>query len=138
MSQGYIPPNQSDQQPQRRRRSAAPQQQQFNTQPPPQPAPIYQQPMHPAPQQQGYVQQPQVGAACPRCGSNRINISMVQTAASTRTRGRGCLWRLMRFFLILITAGLWLFIGKSKGKSKTRIQSEKTAICQNCGNSWAM
>lgn len=137
MSQGYIPPNQPE--PQRRRRSAAPQQQQpFNAPPPPQPAPVYQQPMQPAMQHQGYVQQPQSGTTCPRCGSNRINISMVQTAASTRNRGRGCLWGLMRLFLIIITAGLWLLIGKSKGKSRTRIQSEKTAICQNCGNSWAM
>lgn len=136
MSQGYIPPNPPDQQ--RHRRSAAPQQPNYAP-PPPQQAPIYQQPMQPAYQQPSYVQPcPQGGTLCPRCGSNRVNISMVQTGASTRSRGRGCLWGLMRLFLIVITAGLWLLIGKSKGKSKTRIRSEKTAICQNCGNSWAV
>ena len=99
-----------------------------------------QQPQNQQPNNQMNYQQPayRPGLQCPNCGSNHVQVSMVQSRASTRNRGRGCLWSIGRLFLIIITAGLWLLVGKSKGKSKTKISSEKTAICQNCGNSWAV
>ena len=89
--------------------------------------------------QQGYVPTQAIQQIrCARCGSDRVNVTMVQAKMSTHSRGRGVLWTLMRWMLILATAGLWLLVGKSKGKSNTRIKSEKTALCQNCGNSWTV
>lgn len=73
---------------------------------------------------------------CANCGANNVQVSMIQSAASTRNRGRGIIWGLVRLALIFCTAGLWLLVGKSKGKSKTKIKSQKTAICQSCGSSW--
>ena len=69
---------------------------------------------------------------CPRCKGTNVTIQVVTDSA--RTRNRGCLWGLMRLFLICGTLGLWLVIGKSK--SKTNIQNHKEAICQDCGHSW--
>lgn len=73
---------------------------------------------------------------CPNCGSDKVVIQMVQDGATTRTKGSGCLWRIGRACLILCTCGLWLLVGKRKGKSKTKVTSHKEAICQTCGHSW--
>lgn len=69
---------------------------------------------------------------CPRCRSDRVSIQVITDSA--RTRKRGCLWGIGRLFLILCTCGLWLLIGRSK--SKTKMQTHKEAICQNCGYSF--
>jgi len=107
---------------------------------PPPSQPVYQ---HPPPQYQApppqYVQQapiPTGGLSCRKCGSNNVNVQMVQTGASTNTKGKGCLFTLGRLTLIIMTCGLWLIFGKKKSKSKTTFSNQKIAVCSNCGNSW--
>ena len=73
---------------------------------------------------------------CPRCGSDRVNVQIVQDSAVTRTKKAGCLWGLGRLFLILCTCGLWLIVGKRKSKSRTTFKNRKIAVCGNCGHSW--
>lgn len=65
---------------------------------------------------------------CPKCGSN--NIQVVQ--GDSKIKNNGCLWTLGRWFMILITAGLWLMVGKREGKLKT----QTLAVCVNCGHKW--
>lgn len=65
---------------------------------------------------------------CPKCGSD--NIQVVQ--GDSRVKNAGCLWAIGRFCLIVCTVGLWLIIGKRKGK----IKSETLAVCLNCGRKW--
>lgn len=69
---------------------------------------------------------------CPYCGSNNVNVTMVQSFG--RTRNRGCLWGIGRAILVLCTCGLWLIVGSTK--SKTNFSNHKEAICQECGRSW--
>jgi len=73
---------------------------------------------------------------CPKCGSANVNIISEQTEAKTGTKGNGCLWALGRWTLILCTCGLWLLVGKHKGKSTTKFKSETMGLCQSCGNKW--
>jgi DNA-directed RNA polymerase subunit M/transcription elongation factor TFIIS len=73
---------------------------------------------------------------CPKCGSEKVNIQMVQTGAKSSTKGKGCLFTLGRWLLIICTLGLWLLLGKKKAKTKTKFENQKVAICQNCGNTW--
>ena len=75
---------------------------------------------------------------CPKCKSENVTVQVVQTNMQTRERGRGCLWSIGRGFLICCTFGLWLLVGKSKGKNNTKIKSESQAVCQNCGNRWTI
>ena len=69
---------------------------------------------------------------CPKCGSENVNVQVASTQATTATRG--CLWSAGRVMLIIFTCGLWLLVGKSKGK--TKIKNTSLAVCQNCGNKW--
>lgn len=89
-------------------------------------------------QQPIYIQpQPQMGGImCPKCKQRNVSVQLIQTAAKTKHNSRGCLWELGRLFLIFCTCGLWLIIGRSKGKSKTKIKNDKMCVCQNCGYSW--
>lgn len=73
---------------------------------------------------------------CPKCGSENVTVTTEQISAKTRAKGKGCLWTLGRWMLICCTAGLWLLIGKRKGKSTTQFKNTTVAICQNCGNKW--
>jgi DNA-directed RNA polymerase subunit M/transcription elongation factor TFIIS len=73
---------------------------------------------------------------CPKCGSDKVNIQIVQTGAKSSTKGKGCLFSIGRLLLIICTCGLWLVFGKKKAKTKTTFQNQKMAICQNCGNQW--
>lgn len=73
---------------------------------------------------------------CPKCGSEKVIVTVEQEGAKTKTRNRGCLWTLGRWMLIICTLGLWLLVSKSKGKSKTKFKSKTVAICQSCGNKW--
>jgi len=73
---------------------------------------------------------------CPKCGSDKVTVQIVQTSSKTKSKGNGCLWSLGRWTLIICTLGLWLLVGKRKGAHKTTIQNEKQCLCQNCGNSW--
>jgi hypothetical protein len=56
--------------------------------------------------------------------------------AKSSTKGKGCLFGLMRLLLIICTCGLWLLLGKKKSKTKTTFKNEKVAVCQSCGNQW--
>ena len=73
---------------------------------------------------------------CPKCGSENVTVTMVQTAGKTKMKGTGCLQKLGRAFLILITCGLWLIFGQRAGTGKTKFENEKQALCQACGYSW--
>ena len=65
---------------------------------------------------------------CKKCGSENIQVVAGNSSAS----GKGCLWSIGRFILIICTAGLWLIIGGRKGKITTKTR----AVCLNCGNKW--
>lgn len=73
---------------------------------------------------------------CSKCGSQNVNVQMVQTGGKTRMRKRGILWTLGRWCLILCTCGLWLLVGRSKGKANTKFQNKSMAVCQSCGHNW--
>lgn len=73
---------------------------------------------------------------CPKCKSENVNVTSEQVSGKTSIKGNGCLWTLGRWFLILITFGLWLLIGKHKGTGKTKFKNQTVAICQNCGHRW--
>lgn len=75
---------------------------------------------------------------CPKCGSENINIVLEQTRAKTSTRGNGCLWGIGRLFLVILTCGLWLLVGKHRGTSNTKFSNQKVALCQNCGYKWSV
>ena len=65
---------------------------------------------------------------CKRCGSENIQV----VAGDSNASGKGCLWSIGRFILIISTCGLWLFIGKRKGKLVTKTR----AVCLSCGDKW--
>lgn len=73
---------------------------------------------------------------CPKCGSDKVNVQVVQTEAKTKKRSTGCLWGFFRLMLILCTFGLWLLIGKRKGTDSTKFKNKTQAVCQECGNTW--
>ncbi len=75
---------------------------------------------------------------CARCGSNNIQVSMVQTGAKTNTRNASLSSRIGRMLLIYLTAGIWLLVTKRKTQSKTKFINQKMAVCQNCGYSWTV
>ena len=64
---------------------------------------------------------------CPKCNSENVNVMLEQVSGKTRTRGMGCLWTLIRWFLIICTLGLWLLIGKRKGTSNTKFKNQTVA-----------
>ena len=71
---------------------------------------------------------------CPKCGSDKVVVTLEQTHGKTRTRKTGCLWTLGRWTLIICTCGLWLLVGKRSRTSKTKFESRTVGLCQNCGN----
>lgn len=73
---------------------------------------------------------------CPKCKSEDVTVTVEQVAGNTRETNPGCLWTLGRWTMIICTLGLWLVIGKHKGKGKTNFKSQTVAVCQNCGNKW--
>lgn len=73
---------------------------------------------------------------CPKCGSENVNIQVVQTGAKSSTKNKGCLFTLGRWLLIICTCGLWLIFGRKKSKTTTKFQSKKVAICKSCGHQW--
>lgn len=80
------------------------------------------------------------GMTCPKCGSSNISIQIEQVSSKTKTKTKkkGCLFKLGRAMLICCTFGLWKLFGKkdSTSKSGTKIKNQKIAICQDCGKSW--
>ena len=75
---------------------------------------------------------------CPKCGSANVHVQIVQTGATTRTKGKGCLYSIFRFVLVVCTCGLWLLLGRKKVKSRTTYTTEKCAVCSSCGRSWTV
>ena len=75
---------------------------------------------------------------CPKCGSDKVQVTVEPAGVKTRTRNTGCLWTIGRWMLILCTCGLWLLVGKRKRTSNTKVKNETVAICQNCGNKWVI
>lgn len=77
---------------------------------------------------------------CSNCGSEKVNIQIVNVGAKTSKKGNGIGGHLnnsARGLTALCTLGMSnLFWKKSKGNEKTAIKNEKTAICQSCGNTW--
>ena len=73
---------------------------------------------------------------CPVCGSYRVDISFVQTGASTVTRNPGAPTKAGRKAMKASTLGLWGLTGKRTGYSSTAFHNQKMAICKDCGNSW--
>lgn len=74
---------------------------------------------------------------CPVCGSTNVDISFVQTGASTITRTPGAPTNLGRKAMKASTLGLWGLTGKRTGYSSTAIHNQKMALCKDCGHSWA-
>lgn len=66
---------------------------------------------------------------CPKCGSENVNVQVIQTGAKTSKKGNGCLWSIGRFMLIICTCGLWLLVGHHKGTGKTKITNETVCVC---------
>lgn len=73
---------------------------------------------------------------CPKCGSENVTVTTEQVEGKITGHKRGCLWTLGRWTLICFTLGLWLIVGKSKGKSKMEFKNQTVAVCQSCGNKW--
>lgn len=74
---------------------------------------------------------------CPVCGNTNVDISFVQTGASTISRAPGAPTNLGRKAMKASTMGLWGLTGKRTGYSSTAIHNQKTALCKGCGHSWA-
>lgn len=79
---------------------------------------------------------------CPKCGSENVTVTSEQVSSKSKSKGRsmGCLWKIGRWMLIICTCGLWLLIGRRKEthKTKTTVQNQTVAICQNCGHKWTV
>ena len=75
---------------------------------------------------------------CAKCNSQNVNVTVEQVSGKTKTRGAGFLFTIGRWMLILCTGGLWLVVGKKKGTGKTKFKNRTVAICQSCGNKWAV
>lgn len=73
---------------------------------------------------------------CPKCGSENVNVQVIQTGAKTSKKGNGCLWSIGRFMLIICTGGVWLLVGRHKGTGKTKITNQTVCVCQSCGYRW--
>ena len=73
---------------------------------------------------------------CPKCNSENVLVQQEQVSAKSNNNGSGCLWSIGRWCLVFCTCGLWLLVGKHKGKSKTKFKHRTICICQGCGNKW--
>ena len=74
---------------------------------------------------------------CPICGGTNVDISFVQTGASTVTRNPGAPTKAGRKAMKASTFGLWGLTGKRTGYSSTAFYNQKMALCKDCGHSWA-
>lgn len=77
---------------------------------------------------------------CPSCGSRNVNVQVITNGAQTTKKGVGFgghVNNAARGITAVATLGASnLFWKKSKGTNKTKIESSKIAICQECGESW--
>lgn len=79
---------------------------------------------------------------CPKCGSDNVKIEMVAVGEKTKKKGNGLgghLNNMARATVAISTLGMSNLVWKkSKGTNKTEVITEKTALCQNCGNDWVI
>lgn len=77
---------------------------------------------------------------CPKCGSQNVNVQIIQTGGKTKKKGNGVgghVNNAARGITAVCTLGLSNLVWKkSKGGEKTTFQNESVCICQNCRNSW--
>lgn len=77
---------------------------------------------------------------CPNCGSENVSIQMETVSSKTEKSGVGFgghMNNLARGMTAVCTLGLSNLVWKkSTGSEKSKMQSRKVCLCQNCGNSW--
>ncbi|QGU01633.1 hypothetical protein CKALI_03760 [Corynebacterium kalinowskii] len=77
---------------------------------------------------------------CPKCGSENVNIELVQTGGRTARHGTGLggnFNNMMRGTTALMTFGTSNLVWKkSQGTQKEKIKTQKMCLCQGCGNTW--
>lgn len=77
---------------------------------------------------------------CPKCKGENINIQLVETGTKTKKTGVGFVgstYNSVRGFMNVASLGVaGKIMPKATGKEKTKIKTEKVAICQSCGHSW--
>lgn len=78
--------------------------------------------------------------SCPKCRSNMVTATFVQTGAKSTHKGVGLgghLNNAARGLTAIGTLGASNLIWKkSKGSTETTFKNEKVFICQSCGYSW--
>ena len=80
---------------------------------------------------------------CPKCGSENVNVEMMQDI-KLKTKHKGVIyWLLIGWWWVFIK---WIFftlpaliiaIFKPK-KQKVKTKNYKMCVCQSCGHSWKM
>lgn len=79
---------------------------------------------------------------CVKCGGDNVTIEMVQVGGGTRKSGTGLggnINNAARGFTAISTLGMSNLVWKkSKGTSKIKLKTQKTALCQSCGHDWAI
>lgn len=77
---------------------------------------------------------------CPKCGSELVSISLVQTQGKTKKHGNGLgghANNVARGLTAVCTLGMSNLVWKkSTGNEKTKFINETICVCQNCGNTW--
>ncbi len=80
---------------------------------------------------------------CPKCGSNNVNIQVVNNAKLV-TKHHGIIWWLIigwwwifvKWLIFTIPALIFAIFGHKKQKIKN--VQEKIVVCQSCGNTWKL
>ena len=73
---------------------------------------------------------------CPRCKSENVTVQIQTTGLHTKEKNKGIIHAVCRLTLICFTCGLWLLLPSQRGSSKSKVSSQKIAVCQTCGHSW--
>lgn len=77
---------------------------------------------------------------CPACGGDNINVQIVAEGVKTSRKGVGLgghVNNAARGVTAIATLGVSNLVWKkSEGTNKSKMQNNKVAVCQSCGNSW--
>lgn len=68
---------------------------------------------------------------CPKCGSNNVTTQSVTTTDS-KTKGFGCIKACLGYLIFNIPGILCGLCGM--GKSRTRVTTHMSHVCQDCGH----
>ena len=71
---------------------------------------------------------------CKKCNSTNV---MVQNVSKVKTKRRGLIGWFIWLMLAVCTCGLIIIIPLLTN-SKVKTKNRAMAICQNCGNTWAV